>query len=218
MPTGPLHGARLIVDSTLATNPHRILDLGMGTGKYGFLLRDQGELGRAAADPLHLTGIEGWGPYITPIQQAVYDEIVVADVRDFLQKNTSRYDVALALDIIEHFPPDQSFQFLDLALNAADYVIVSTPRSFFEQEHAGNDLERHLSWWPEPQLRKAARNLGANIDTHRDRLTVYAILSRTQQPQLATEHRRERVVRIRTLLLPDRVYYPLRGKTGPSYF
>jgi predicted TPR repeat methyltransferase len=46
MPSRPLAVAPLIVQATLAVNPSRVLDLGMGTGKYGFLLREQRDLAR----------------------------------------------------------------------------------------------------------------------------------------------------------------------------
>jgi hypothetical protein len=216
MPSGPLIGVRLIVNSTLAVGPRSIVDLGMGTGKYGFLLREQHDLAEPSANRLRLVGVEGWPAYIGDHQRAIYDEIVTADVTEYVKgRQPDEFDVALALDIIEHFSPASGLAFLDSALTAARYVLVSTPRAFYAQIGHENPLERHQSWWPEWTLRQAGKRLGARIATHHDRLTTYAMLSRSGVPALATEHLLELTNRARTLLLPDRIYYRLRNKSGP---
>ena len=63
MPSGPLIATRLIVNTVLELGPTRVLDLGMGTGKYGFLLREQTDLaqGRLSRDDwrMRIDGVEG---------------------------------------------------------------------------------------------------------------------------------------------------------------
>jgi hypothetical protein len=217
VPSGPLIATRLIVNSVLSSAPSSIVDLGMGTGKYGFLLREQHDLAGEGQDRLRLVGVEAWEPYVGEHQRVVYDEIVVDDIRSYLAAQPNGcFDVALALDVIEHFPPAGGVRFLAEAVRVADRVILSTPRSFYAQEGHDNTLERHLSWWPPRKLRAAARSVGAQIAIFRDRLTVVAMLSSRTEPGLSTERTLEAANRLRSLVVPDRIYYPLRRKTGPT--
>src|SRR5687767_10626049 len=112
MPSGPLEGVPLLVNVLLATSPRRILHLGMGTGKWGFLLREQHDLTQGRWE-LRIDGVEGYEPYIHEHQRAIYDAIIVSDVREFVAEcSAGDYDIALVLDLIEHFPPTIAREFI----------------------------------------------------------------------------------------------------------
>jgi hypothetical protein len=222
MPSGPLIATRLIVNTVLELRATRVLDLGMGTGKYGFLLREQSDFaqGRLSRDDWRLTidGVEGYEAYVGDHQRSVYDQIVIADVRDFLRDRAGDpYDVALALDIVEHFPPDAAADFVSDALDAATYVIVSTPKGFYPQIDEPNELERHHSWWPRKGLRSLAERCDARASITQVRMVNLAVLSRrAEPPSFVTERRYEVSSFLKDRLLPELPYYRLIGKAGPT--
>jgi hypothetical protein len=215
-----LKHVRLIVDTVLGLSPRSVVDLGMGTGKYGFLLREQHDLAQVhwGEEPwrLRLVGVEGYAAYVTDLQRAVYDEVHVADARDVLAGTEDRFDVALALDVLEHFTPDDGERFLEAALGRAQHVVVLTPRGYYHQEGHENTLERHLSWWPEPALRGTAKRLGVQLATTHSMDGTIAVLSHGREAQLATDRPwRESLIRVRDRLVPELVWCRLRGKAGP---
>jgi len=222
MPTGPLIGVHPIVNTVLELEPRRVLDLGMGTGKWGFLLREQTDFADGRTDPsewlLQIDGVEGFEPYIGAHQRSVYDHIHVADAREFLQSQESQtYDVALALEIIEHFEPEAAVQFISDALTASRVCVVSTPKGFYAQEGHANTLETHRSWWPPPALEKLAARCGAQISISQLRMTNVAILSRVAPPpHMAVGRLLDASAYLKDHLVPQRLYYRMLGRTGPS--
>jgi hypothetical protein len=184
MPTSPIATVAPVVQTALSLGPRRVLDLGMGTGKYGFLLREQIDL--ANKQSLHLVGVEGWPDYVGDHQRVIYDEIHIEDIRDYLttaKANGDRFDLTLLLDVIEHFSPDDAVRVVDMALDVSDVLLVSTPPIYYAQD-LEVELERHLSWWPVPKLRELAERCNASVDTAEVVHTAFAALSRTRQPRL----------------------------------
>jgi len=216
MPTGPLSAAPTVIESVLALDPLKIVDLGMGTGKYGFLLREQRDFSANRLEradwTMSIVGVEGWAEYVQAHQRSVYTDIVVDDVRAWLQSQADvSFDVALALDIVEHFRPRDAAHMIGEALRVARHVVITTPRAFFKQSDHENPLEQHLSWWPEAALRKVAKYHSTQIVVSHDPLNVVAMLG--VAPRLITGGSFKRTVR--THLIPDGVYWRLRGRTGP---
>jgi hypothetical protein len=194
----------------------------MGTGKYGFLLREQFDLagGRVARDEweLRLDGVEGFPPYVGPHQRAVYDEIIIKDVREYLASaKDGQYDWALALDIIEHFTPSDAVSFIDQALTVARFVFVSTPKGFYPQRDERNVLETHKSWWPRKCVRALAKTCNANVTVAQVRMVNLAVLSRHENPPpIPTERIFEVGAFMKDRLLPERLYYRAIKKAGPT--
>ena len=222
MPTGPLIGIRLVVNAVLALNPRRIIDFGVGTGKWGFLIREQSDLADNRVDPsqwqLTIDGVEGYAPYIGAHQRSVYDEIFVADIREFASSfEGERYDVGLALDVIEHMPPDEGVEMVRNFLRIARYVFISTPKGFFPQEGHANELELHQSWWPTKALRQLATNCDAKSSVTQLRMANLAVLSCDEQPSpLSGERLRDSAAFFKDALIPERLYYRILKKTGPT--
>jgi hypothetical protein len=204
----------MIVESALALEPRSVLDLGMGTGKYGFLIRDQSDFAHGTRT-VRIVGVEGYSDYVGDHQRAVYDEIVVGDVNAYLSTTSERFDVALALDIIEHFEPAEAVDFVRKALDVSRFVFVSSPRVYYPQDDHENVLEWHRSWWPRPALRTLARCLDAKIAERRDWASIVVVLSRGEQPRLASY--RAAAIRswLTTNLLPEILYSRARGRSGP---
>jgi hypothetical protein len=217
MPSGPLETVPILIESILSVEPQRILDIGVGTGKWGFLLREQRDLAKGRHE-LRIDGIEGYAPYIGDHQRAVYDRIYIADVRTWLPSQPDQlYDVALMLDVIEHFSPDEAKTVVQEALRVSRTLVLSTPKRFYPQSAPENDLERHLSWWPRGALRKLALACGACISLAQLRDTNIALVSRQAQPPVLRVHRvTDLLANAKDLIIPERFYYKVLGKTGPT--
>lgn len=78
-------------------NPHSVLDIGVGFGKYGFLLRElldlkPGEEGGYAKWSRRIDGIEVEARYLTPVHEYIYDRILIGDAITIMEKMNLIYD------------------------------------------------------------------------------------------------------------------------------
>jgi len=69
----------------------------------------QGEFGRHS---IIIDGIEGTEKYSTSVQRAVYDTLYIGDVFALLAAISRAYDLALLVDILEHFHCDNGMKLL----------------------------------------------------------------------------------------------------------
>src|SRR6266545_2972723 len=103
--SNPWH-APVVLHLVLAVHPTSILDVGIGLGTYGFLLRQYLDITRGNLDrnrwEVRIDGIEVFGGYKNPVWDYAYDSVLLGDVRSLLA-NIGRYDVILCNDILEHF-------------------------------------------------------------------------------------------------------------------
>jgi len=221
VPSGPLIGVPAVIGTVKRLRPRRVLDIGVGTGKWGFLLREQTDLEherRRSEWELTIDGIEGYAPYIGDHQRAVYDNIYIADALVWLADyEGERYDVALALDIIEHFDPENALRFAGDALRVADTLFVTTPKRYFAQTSEDNPLQFHRSWWPRSALANLAARLDANVQVTQTVTTNIAVFARGRKPpKVDTDVLLTVVSALRDRLVPELAYYRLRSRTGPT--
>lgn len=149
-------------------NPSMILDVGIGMGQYGFLLRTNleninlFEINGAHARQrdkrewrVRIDGIEGYPGYINAVHEYAYTNLYIGDALEILPTlQAGAYDLVLAIDILEHFDKGQGSVFLKECRRVCkNTVLVSTPRDFIEQEVVANPLENHRSHWTEQDLR-----------------------------------------------------------------
>lgn len=162
-----------IVGAVEALRPLSILDVGVGMGQYGFLLRTNLENirlfeiagARAHQAPrerwtIRIDGIEGFAGYLTPVHDYAYDRLMVGDAMGILPEIADRqYDLVMAIDILEHLEPSQGIEFLRQCRRIARrMLLVSTPKTFVEQDVEANPFENHRSLWSREDL--AAQGLG----------------------------------------------------------
>jgi len=151
-----------IVRIVSVLSPNSILDIGPGFGKYGVLCREYLDINRCCKEatsyppPWRTTidCIEVWPQYVSPIHRYVYDNVFIGNAMEVLPRlGEHHYDLALVLDVLEHFAAEEAGQFMDLVLKVAWLAVVSVPRTEAPQEAAfGNDYERHRSHWPPGRL------------------------------------------------------------------
>ncbi len=149
MPSSSHLGLSLALDHVVRLRPRRVLDVGVGFGKWGFLVREALDFvdGRLERQNWQVTidGIDAHR-YDSPLLDWVYDDVRVADVLDVVDDLVG-YDVVLIGDMIEHVEKEQGIALLDTLLRQNRNVVLSTPYHFFEQEVPGNPFERHRSHW-----------------------------------------------------------------------
>lgn len=148
MPVSDLGSVFPIMQEVVSLRPKRILDLGIGFGKYGALCRETLEAvhGRCKVADFQvvMNGVEGFLAYKNPLWK-LYDNIYVEDIRDnYTSERYSGYDIVLAVDVIEHIEKKEAFKILSHLVANNKYVIVSVPLGNCPQGTVfGNELETH---------------------------------------------------------------------------
>ncbi|MGH7742275.1 MAG: class I SAM-dependent methyltransferase [Candidatus Eiseniibacteriota bacterium] len=138
MPTSEHWQIPHIVELIARLKPESVLDVGAGYGKYGVLAREYG--GSSRVDALD----------ITAPRYPVYDHIYLGDLRELdrvLPAEAGRYDLALFVDVIEHFEKSEGGRVLEQLTRRARRVLVATPLGFRRQEIPGMPYETHRSGW-----------------------------------------------------------------------
>ncbi|GAB4579844.1 MAG: hypothetical protein Fur0022_25830 [Anaerolineales bacterium] len=158
MPTSYLYQLNEIVELIVLVAPQKILDVGVGFGKYGMLAREYLEFrdGREKYNDWQrqIDGIEIFPHYLTPLHAFIYNQMYVGDARTILPTLQTRYDLLLLVDVIEHFSPPDGYDLLQKCQHAARNVLVSTPVEYFPQQAAfENPAETHLSHWTATQFK-----------------------------------------------------------------
>ena len=138
MPTSEHVQIPYVVDAMVRERPASVLDVGCGYGKYGVLAREYTEAARVDAID------------VRPPRYPVYDHVYTGDLRELdrvLPPDAPRYDLALFLDVIEHFDKPEAWRVCEQLCARARRVLITTPWGFRPQEIPGMPFETHRSGW-----------------------------------------------------------------------
>jgi len=131
-----------IVQEFELRKPKRILDIGIGHGIYGALLRNYEEI--LTGGPCDIHGVEAWPDYEGPMWQC-YDRIMMGDIRTL--EIPFSYDMIIMADVIEHMSLKEAhicIEKLKTYLTTTGVLIISTPAIFLRQgAYKGNPYEQH---------------------------------------------------------------------------
>ncbi len=153
MPTSQHHQISDICDVIYWVRPARLLDVGVGFGKYGLLAREYLELwdGREEYDAWEhrIDGIEAYAAYLKPWQRALYDHLYVGDAKDVVPTLEVRYDLVLLIDVLEHFTREDGAALLEALRARADNLLIATPKDIGHQGEDAfhNTYEAHRGQW-----------------------------------------------------------------------
>ena len=152
MPSSHYFQLNEIVDLISLTDPVKLLDIGVGFGKYGFLAREYLELWKDGGDyqkwNRQIDGIEAFEPYITPVHQFIYNNIFIGNALDILPGLKDKYDLILMIDVFEHFTHQDGMKLLRECRTKSRNILISVPISMSAQEAVfGNEFETHKYAW-----------------------------------------------------------------------
>ena len=158
MPTSDYHQISDVLHVIDQVRPARVLDVGVGFGKWGFLCREILDVYYERLQPESWTtvvdGVEIHEPYRNPTWALAYNQIYIGDVRALLPA-LGQYDLILCCDVIEHFTKPDGIALIDGLLEHAPLLIITTPAGYAPQGAAyGNEHETHLSSWSRSDLTK----------------------------------------------------------------
>jgi hypothetical protein len=146
MPSSFVDAIPPIMKALIGLNPHNIIDIGPGWGKYGLLCSE------------YLPDLERlWAIEVPegrrPTQDAIYDRVITKDVRQIHPHHIdwSTFDIALMIDVIEHMPLAEGHQVINTIQRGCP-LLVSTPKIFTEQHSDTNPYETHQSLWDWPEF------------------------------------------------------------------
>lgn len=157
MPSSHHYQLNEIIDLIIRTNPKKILDIGVGFGKYGFLSREYLELWNGSEKydqwQRQIDGIEAFKEYITPAHRYIYNRIFIGDALKILPEITDQYDLVLLIDVLEHFNFEDGSRILGECRRISANILVSVPKVLSVQDEAfGNPYEVHKNPWKKKEL------------------------------------------------------------------
>ncbi len=133
-----------IMNEVHRLQPKLILDLGIGFGKYGPLLREVTDAMygrcRQAQWEAEIIGFEAHEAY----ENSCWNCYNVVWRQDFTKPIGMGYDLVLMIDSLEHLDPLQGKNFLDALVEQNKHVIISVPVVPMPQGAMyGNEFETH---------------------------------------------------------------------------
>lgn len=136
-----------IMNEVYRLQPKTVLDLGVGFGKYGPLLREvlDGMHGRCRPNQwlAYIVGVEANEDYRNPAWKC-YTSVANKDFSTLPGEDMEDWDVALMIDSLEHLEPAAGAVFLDALVAQNKHVIISVPVVPMPQGAMyGNEFETH---------------------------------------------------------------------------
>lgn len=151
MPTSEPRTLAIVHDIILRLEPKSVIDIGVGHGKTGVLIREYTDIYHERYMPEQwqtaIYGIEVFPHYRNPLWDYAYNNVYVGDALSVLP-GLPDVDLIVALDVWEHFPRDYAASLFRMAMTKARFILISTPIEVRQQGNVfGNEWERHVSSW-----------------------------------------------------------------------
>lgn len=166
MPISDYRHIPQVLDEVYLLQPDTVLELGIGFGKWGVLLREvlDAMYGRCRPDEWErkIDGIEAWSFYRNPCWE-VYNYVFMEAFPLDSFPNPNPYDLVMMMDSLEHLTPEVGRPFLDGLVANNKHVIISVPNGYMPQDEAvyGNEYEKHR--WTFNGLEEFARFEGVKL-------------------------------------------------------
>ena len=145
--------------------PQKILDIGKGFGKYGFLIHEYAGINNTKKlepaktlkeqSSIIIDAVEVDADLMMPHLTHLYANVFFEDILQVYPR-LAAYDLVLMIEIIEHIEKKEAITLLQHLLEQGSKIIIATPIDFFEQELYESHFEHHVSHW----TKKDFENLG----------------------------------------------------------
>jgi predicted TPR repeat methyltransferase len=122
----------------------RVLDIGAGVGTYALMGRFPDQ---------HWTALEVFEPYVDMFNlPGKYDEVIVADVRDYAFAD---FNLIIAADMLEHMKKDEAKAVVAEIMKHSQEFLICIPVQHHHQEAGpeGNVFETHVDHWHPEEMR-----------------------------------------------------------------
>lgn len=152
MPVSYYQIAPIILDHVIAEHPATVLDVGIGFGKYGMLVREVLDLPYERYDQkdwlVQIDGVEIHEGYKNPIYEYIYKNLYYGNIQDMLP-SLGKYDVILLLDLIQNFTEQEGKELIkELLLKTNKALLITTPLYPHSQPYyLDNPHEKHIRRW-----------------------------------------------------------------------
>ncbi|MDP6443719.1 MAG: hypothetical protein QGG36_18610 [Pirellulaceae bacterium] len=154
MPIGSYTALPHVVHSLLEFRPQRLLDLGIGFGFFGGVVRQWLDYG-VKPWKSYLVGVESFEGYGNPMWD-LYNLVVVDTIENYLASCEETFQGVVLSDVVEHFSREDGWAVMNRAtelLEPGGRMLVATPSVFVEQGAVhGNPREAHQSLWTTDDL------------------------------------------------------------------
>ncbi|HCN37825.1 MAG TPA: hypothetical protein DIS94_08950 [Bacteroidetes bacterium] len=187
MPTSNWQNISYNIDIIKKINPKSILDVGVGFGRWGILLREFLELwnetdysnSESPEWKIKITGVEIFPAYIKPYHHFFYSEIILKDIKDYLAETNDKFDLINYGDVIEHLTKKDAENVIEKSLNISEYVLINIPiGNNWEQSGNINPYEEHKSFWQISDFKNYPNKIIKIFNDHIYRKFAVVILSK----------------------------------------
>jgi 2-polyprenyl-3-methyl-5-hydroxy-6-metoxy-1,4-benzoquinol methylase len=137
-----------VITTILESQPKSVLDIGIGCGKWGALIREYTDIWYRRWDKdswqTRIEGIEIFSKYKTP-NWDWYDAIHFGDATRLID-SCGKFDLIVCIEVLEHIEKPEALFFIEKLLKHSKTLLISFTNS--PQGAAfGNPYERHVSTW-----------------------------------------------------------------------
>lgn len=141
------------VQAIMQIEPKRVVDIGVGFGRWGMTLREFAEVwfGRVLPDQweIDIEGIEAFEGSIADYHHRFYDRIHIGDALEVLPRLEGGWSLAILGDVLEHFYKSDGEKLLADLVDRSDYVLVNLPlgEDWPQEDMYENPYEEHKAVW-----------------------------------------------------------------------
>lgn len=134
------------IQTLRAIDPKRVLDMTVGLGYWGMIIREFCDGGASQNQPedwqIYLVGADIFSKDTNAQSKFLYNQIYSGGISTICSQFDPDWNVILFNDILENLDKTEALDLLSWALNTGDYVLVNVPLGEDEQESTG---EAHSS-------------------------------------------------------------------------
>jgi len=172
MPTSVPESITYICNKILKLKPKTFLDIGVGHGKWGFLVREYTDVWysriKIKDNQTIIHGIEAYRDYIGPLQKLIYDKIFTGEANNIIDYLPLKiYDLIIMADTIEHMSKEIGTELLDKIYKKCNHAFITTPKNVIISGKSMNynPYETHVCEWSIDELKKYGdvKDLGSNV-------------------------------------------------------
>jgi len=152
-----------VVNEVMWSNPKRVLDIGVGFGKWGHLFREYCDVfkGRILKKDWEtiIDGVEPYKPNITNSSKFLYNKIYNKTIEKCIDK-LKHYDVIYMGDVLEHLTKEDGLIVLSKLKKLSKKLILCVPLGdkWVQGHLSEDDFEVHKAVWEATEFSDATKS------------------------------------------------------------